>query len=276
MTVHDLLRRGDYITILLLAEKSGGAIRSSEILESGILSYDGSVRHLSASRISRILSRLVDAGLMRKEGRRFILTSRFRDMYARIQIEDRMTDADLRMIGKDAGDSGEVIIIWGGPTESKRESTIIAKHLRDAAYMIRDEGLRAGLRRFQKTLDGIINNRRYSIKEKAFAIMQAQAILEPEFEQMGEIPIDRLGTDLQEFLRRLRSSDGCRIIEGLRLRNRVRSHMERIRDTGNPELDSDRMTEIIRKVSEPMETLRKRPAAVIMVPMYYDPKAGKP
>jgi hypothetical protein len=212
---------------------------------------------------------------MRKEGHRFVLTSRFRDMYARIQIDDRMTDADFRRIEADGGDPDEVMMVWGGAIESKRGSTRIAEHLRDAAHMMRDESLRAGLRRFQKTLNGIINNRRYSIEEKAFAIMQAHAVLECEFEQMGEIPMDRLGTGLEEFLKRLRSSDGCQIIEGLGLRNRVRSRMERIRDTDAPELDSDRMTDIIRKVSELMEDFRKRPAAVIMIPMYYDLKAGK-
>jgi hypothetical protein len=213
---------------------------------------------------------------MKKEGRRFVLTSRFRDIYARTQIDERMKDADFKRIKATGSGSGEVMMVWGGKIDSKRDSTRIAKHLRDASHLIRDQSLKAGLLRFQIILTRIIGNNRYSLDEKAFAIVQAQAILESELEQMGKIPMDRLGASLRGFIKKLLSSDGCQIVERLGLRNRVRSHIRQIRDKATPELDSFVMAGIIRKLSEPMNDLRKRPVAAIMIPMYYDSKVGKP
>jgi len=290
MTTTDLLRRWDYINVLLMAERRGGTIRVSEVSKDGIPSHyrDAGPRHLSTSRVSRMLTRLVDAGLMKKEGRKFILTSRFKDMDARIRIDDRMADADFKRI--EAGKHDDVIVIWGGSIKSGEKLAIAARHLRNAAYLIRDENLGVGLSQLQKTLNGIIENRRYSIREKAYAIFEAQIILMSEFEQMGRIlkkepkkkdekrPKKKLVKNIEkklepnsvEFIERLLNSDGCSVIGRLGLRNRVRLHIDRIKTGDEQGLNPDRMMKIDKSISKSLERLRKRPAAVIMITMHFD------
>jgi hypothetical protein len=228
--VRRMLRRGELISL-------------DELHKLGVRSPKKNGRVLSKPSLSRILGRLVNAGLVQKIGRKHGVTGSVREQCILSDIMDRMNSSDFMAFGAESGhvdfvveegprlfrvstlphdgnwdqcrDERPKIVLYGGIRGTPRLEDALDE-LERRGFQMRDEAARCALRDLKEAVMCILADRNIRPAMKAYALYEAWEMLSLRLEAMNasESDMDRIG--MMDFINALREDDGVRLVDELR------------------------------------------------------------
>jgi hypothetical protein len=235
--------------------KHGGLISLDELHKLSIQSPRKSGRPLSKPSLSRIMGRLVSAGLVRKIGRKHGLTGIVREQCIIADILDRMNSSDFMAFGAESGqldfvveegprlfrvstlphdgywdqsrDERPKIVLFGGIRGSLRLEDNLDE-LERRGFQMRDEGVRCALRDLREAVVCILADHNMRPTMKAYALYEAWELLSLRLEAMNASESDMNRIGMMDFINDLREDDGVRLVDDLRPpeESQVRSSQE--------------------------------------------------
>jgi len=222
--------------------KHGGLISLDELHKLSIQSPRKSGRPLSKPSLSRIMGRLVSAGLVRKIGRKHGLTGIVREQCIIADILDRMNSNDFMAFGAESGqldffveegprsfrastlphdgdwdqsgDERPKIVLFGGIRGSIRSEDELYD-LECRGFKMRDEAVRCALRDLREAVLCILADRKIRPRMKAYALYEAWELLSLRLEAMNASESDMNRIKMMDFINDLREDDGVRLVDNL-------------------------------------------------------------
>jgi hypothetical protein len=267
----------------------------ADLVELGIPSRKEAGRTLKKSGLSRIMRDLIQAGLVRKEGRDFFApTNALLDYIAIDGLLERMEDTDFVTI-----DSERHLIIWGHFNRRKDAEDKISRSANKLSTTIKDESLREAVLSYAEGLNkNIIESEVFSPEEKAYMLGVAETRLVSALEQSNIFPetaksqgkvvgisgskLKELGKfseqkltelELYELVEKLTKDGGTDFIENGRLRRKIRTALSLERKHHRLRIPPKRMQRLIRTLNQvcaPLDSLRMIRVVLQSVPVFYE------
>ena len=277
MTPDELIVRRPYSDVILNLKGSEEGRTLSEIIEKGVLSSENPDKCLSVSRVSRILKRLIEEGIVTKTKGRFVLTARMWDVYAKGVILARMRESDGVALSAPGGittppavQNGDddpkptpLRVVWGDFPTSINLNEKLDNLLSEIETILMNESLRMAVTRLEQEVISLLDEKRFSLEAKAYALAHAREILHAELEQsrISDSRIEAL--NLSGVRDELIEGRGLGYLTDRDMKRRVKRILVNRERVPNWHIKEKTAVRIRARVERPFEPLRTGPLLAI-------------
>lgn len=215
-----LLVEKPYCSVLKKMRTAGGWVTLDWVKCQGIKSTRDPTTMLTKPSVSKIMKRLVEAGLVEKDKHRFQLTMKLTQLKARLELQDRMKGTDIAVASPD-------VVIWGRIAGDAQFGNDLLPRLESVSRALGKKTCTMALSLLEQHLKAIMKNEGMSIRKKACALIAVREKLTAEVEVLGwdKSALKKLG--IVDIVTEIVENNGLGLIESKSLRKRVWARMKK-------------------------------------------------
>ena len=215
-----LLTEKPYCSVLKEMRNAGGQTTLAWVESQGIRSTMDPAVILKKPSISKIMKRLIDAGLVEKDKHKFQLTMNFTQLKARLGLQDRMKGTDMAVASPN-------VMMWGRIASDAQFAKDLLPRLESVSRTLGNKTCTMALSLLEQRVKAIMKDEKISIKRKACALMAARDQLTTEVEALGWDKSALKDLGVVDIVTEITENNGLELTESKSLRTKVRSRMKK-------------------------------------------------
>ena len=283
LTSDELILRRPYADVIGLLAAHEDGLTLTEMADTRITAYSNASHPIGISWLSRVMSRLVNEGIVVNIEGKFRVTGKIWDIYSRRLIVARVRGNDSKALDPpsfeklksseqatdDISESLSVRVVWGDFSRSVRLAELLRGHITAIEGILRDESLKMAVINLEEEVDQILGDPRMKMPEKVCAIAEAAQLLEAELVQ-SNVPDSKLEElKLDTFTRRLLTNDGIGLVADRSLKLLIRRKPKKYLKGGEWKLRKQQRSEIIKRLTSSLDPLKVSPLVAVQVAVRY-------
>ena len=217
----DLLIEQPYSSVLKMMRTADGCVTIAWLKSQGVRSARHPYRILEKPSLSKVMKRLVLAGLVEKDKHKFRLTMGLTKLKARAALEDRIMGTDFELASQD-------VLVWGRIGQYTQFREGLARKLESMSKALGKLTCIMAVSLVEEHLRAYVNDDNNNPRRKACALMAVNDQLDQEQEIFGwgEPELKKLG--IADSVKRTREDGGLALIKSRARRREVRSAMRKL------------------------------------------------
>jgi DNA-binding MarR family transcriptional regulator len=258
----DLLIEHPYSSVLKMMRAAGGCVTIAWLKSQGVRSARQPYRTLEKPSLSKVMKRLVLAGLVEKDKHKFRLTLGLTKLKARAALEDRIMGTDFELAGQN-------VLVWGRLGQYTQFREGLARKLESMSKALGKLTCIMAVSQVEERLRAYVNDDNNNPRRKACALMAVKDQLDQEQEIFGWGGRELKKLGIADSVKRITEDDGLALITSRTRRREVRrvmkklnkgegrSHWRRIQDQVYRK-EFDRIFKILDNSESPLVVIRGR------------------
>jgi hypothetical protein len=170
--------------------------------------------------ISKIMKRLIDAGLVEKDKHKFQLTMNFTQLKAKLELQDRMKGTDITVASPN-------VVMWGRVAGDAQFAKGLLPKLESVSRALGKKTCTMALSLLEQRVKDIMKDEEVSIMQKACALMVARDKLTTEVEALGWDKSTLKKLEIASIITEIIENNGLGLIGSKSLRKQVWSRMKK-------------------------------------------------
>ena len=215
-----LLVEEPYCSVLKKMRAVGGSTTLAWVESQGIRSTRDPTAKLKKPSVSKIMKRLIDAGLVEKDKHKFRLTMKLTQLKAKLDLQDRMKGTDIAIASPN-------VVMWGRIAGDAQFAKHLLPRLETVSRALGKKICTMALSLLEQKVKAIMKDEEISIMRKACALIAVRDQLTTEVEALGwdKSALKNLG--VVDIVTEITENNGLGLIESKSLRRQVGPRMKK-------------------------------------------------
>ena len=217
----DLLIEEPYSSVLKMMRATDGCVTIAWLKSQGVRSAQRPHKVLEKPGLSKVMKRLVLAGLVEKDKHKFQLTMGLTKLKARAALEDRIMGTDFELASQN-------VLVWGRIGQFTQFKDDLTQKLESMSKALGKLTCSMAVSQVEERLRAYVNDDNNNPRRKACALMAVNDRLGQEQEIFGwsERELEKLG--IADSVKRITEDGGLALITSKAQRREVRSAMRKL------------------------------------------------
>jgi len=217
----DLLIEEPYSSVLKMMRATDGCVTIAWLKSQGVRSAQRPHKVLEKPGLSKVMKRLVLAGLVEKDKHKFRLTMGLTKLKARADLEDRIMGTDFELASQN-------VLVWGRIGKYTQFKNGLARKMESMSKALGKLTCITAVSLVEEHLRAYVNDDNNNPRRRACALMAVNDQLDQEQEIFGwgEPELKKLG--IADSVKRITEDGGLALIESRARRREVRSAMRKL------------------------------------------------
>ena len=217
----DLLIEEPYSSVLKMMRATDGCVTIAWLKSQGIRSAQRPHKVLEKSGLSKVMKRLILAGLVEKDKHKFRLTMGLTKLKARADLEDRIMGTDFELASQN-------VLVWGRIGKYTQFKNGLARKMESMSKALGKLTCIMAVSQVEERLRAYVNDDNNNPRRKACALMAVNDQLDQEKEifSWSEHELEKLG--IADSVNRITEDGGLALIKSRARRREVRRAMRKL------------------------------------------------
>jgi len=215
-----LLTEEPYSSVLRKMRSAGEWVTLDWVKRQGIRSTRDQAAMLTKPSVSKIMKRLIDAGLVEKDKHKFRLTMKLTQLKARLELQDRLKGTDIAVASPN-------IVMWGRLVGDPQFGKDLLPRLESVSRALGEKTCTMALSLLEQHVKSIMKDEKISITRKACALIAVREELTTEVEALGwdKSALKKLG--IAGIVTEIVEKHGLGLIESKSLQRQIRARIKK-------------------------------------------------
>jgi len=217
----DLLIEQPYSSVLKMMRAADGCVTIAWLKSQGVRSSRHPYRMLEKPSLSKVMKRLVLAGLVEKDKHKFRLTMGLTKLKARADLEDRIMGTDFELTSQN-------VLVWGRIGQYTQFKEDLAQKLESMSKALGKLTCIMAVSQVEERLRAYVNDDNNNPRRKACALMAVNDQLDQEQEIFGWGGRELRKLGIADSVKRITEDGGLALITSRTRRREVRRAMRKL------------------------------------------------